>query len=195
MNILIISKSFIVRKVLSDCIKTNIKNTKVVAEKVLKKDNLDNFNMLFLDRENEDIDFFINIKKLNPTIKIIVLDNYKDKNIYIGCVKHKIEAYISKIEEEQDLLQLINLVMNDRTYYDTSFIDKIISTISNPDDKSYNLTKREVEVLKEVKKGFSNKEIGNILYITENTVKKHITCILNKLDLRNRKELILHRLN
>lgn len=48
------------------------------------------------------------------------------------------------------------------------------------------LTPRELEILKLIAKGASNREIGETLYITEKTVKNHVTRILNRLNLRDR---------
>lgn len=54
------------------------------------------------------------------------------------------------------------------------------------------LTKREQDVLREISKGLNNKEIADNLFITESTVKKHVSNILSKLDFRNRQEAILY---
>ena len=54
------------------------------------------------------------------------------------------------------------------------------------------LTKRECEVLKEMSKGLNNKEIGENLFITECTVKKHVSNIFQKLNIRNRQEAIIY---
>ena len=54
------------------------------------------------------------------------------------------------------------------------------------------LTERESQVLHMVGLGYTNKEIAKKLYISEHTIKKHITSILSKLDMRNRKDLIIY---
>ena len=54
------------------------------------------------------------------------------------------------------------------------------------------LTSREKEVLDMVVSGLTNKEIAKSLYLSEHTIKKHITNILDKLDMRNRKDLIIY---
>ena len=57
------------------------------------------------------------------------------------------------------------------------------------------LTERESQVLHMVGLGYTNKEIAKKLYISEHTIKKHITSILSKLDMRNRKDLIIYTKN
>lgn len=52
------------------------------------------------------------------------------------------------------------------------------------------LTSREKEVMRYVCKGYTNKEIGETIYVTENTVKKHMESILEKLHVRNRTEAV-----
>lgn len=62
-----------------------------------------------------------------------------------------------------------------------------IATLLN---QRYNLSKREIEILKQVCNGGNNKEIGEKLFITPNTVKKHMSSILNKFHTENRVQLI-----
>ena len=57
------------------------------------------------------------------------------------------------------------------------------------------LTERESQVLYMVGLGYTNKEIAEKLYISEHTIKKHVTSILSKLDMRNRKDLIIYTKN
>ena len=59
-------------------------------------------------------------------------------------------------------------------------------------DNTNSLTSRENEVLEKVGEGYSNKDIAKSLHISEHTVKKHISNILVKLDMRNRKDLIIY---
>jgi two-component system NarL family response regulator len=54
------------------------------------------------------------------------------------------------------------------------------------------LTGREIEVLKHVAKGMTSKEIGHVLFISENTVKNHVRNILDKLGLHSRNEAVLY---
>jgi DNA-binding NarL/FixJ family response regulator len=56
-------------------------------------------------------------------------------------------------------------------------------------ENRFGLSKREVEVLTLVAKGKSNKEIANTLFVTENTIKAHMSSILEKLHLRNRQQV------
>jgi DNA-binding NarL/FixJ family response regulator len=60
------------------------------------------------------------------------------------------------------------------------------------DDQLQELTDRELEVLQALTRGLSNREIAGTLYVTEHTVKKHISSILCKLDLKDRTQAALY---
>ena len=72
-------------------------------------------------------------------------------------------------------------------------LDNVI--LNKPKNKEtingYNLSKREIEIIKQVANGLSNKEISNILYLSEGTVRNYISIILEKLNLRDRTQLAI----
>ena len=80
--------------------------------------------------------------------------------------------------------------MSGKKSYETSLIEVVVN--SKTESNIEKLTKRECEVLKEMSKGLNNKEIGENLFITECTVKKHVSNIFQKLNIRNRQEAIIY---
>lgn len=75
-----------------------------------------------------------------------------------------------------------------KKYYDTDSMSKILKEGYIKDEGL--LSRREKEVLKEVQRGYKNREIGDLLGISELTVKRHITNILSKLKLSKREDII-----
>src|SRR5699024_8155641 len=107
--------------------------------------------------------------------------------------KNKIENCIFDIGKMNELLHIIKTVIKGKKYYDLDILDEIMDNKETFNKSSYeDLTERESQVLHMVGLGYTNKEIAKKLYISEHTIKKHITSILSKLDIRNRKDLIIY---
>lgn len=197
-NILVISKSFIVRDALDVFFSKNFNQygfESLNNFKDLSSIDLSNVELLFIDIDEDIVDNISLIKDSFKDIKIIIFNKNKDKNIFIKCLKNKIESCIFDIDESDDLLYIVKFAIKGKKYYDFDMLDEII--VDNDNDtlnkSSYeNLTERESEVLYMVGLGYTNKEIAKELYISEHTVKKHITNILCKLDMKNRKDLIIY---
>ena len=84
--------------------------------------------------------------------------------------------------------------MKGKKYYDIDLLEEMINPNKESATKSNNmLTDRENQVLDKVSIGLTNKEIAKELYVSEHTIKKHITNILSKLDMRNRRDLIIYK--
>ena len=191
MNIVVVSRLFTIRESLSDCFRDVYLDCKIIKDRDLDSINLDSTKILFVDIENEDIQNVIDAKKENSDMKVIVFDSSKNEKSYIEAIKNGIDVYITELEEREDVIKIIEAVYKNRKYYDSSLLEKSINNMYEKNNLLIKLTTREKEILEEVKKGYTNKEISKILYITEYTVKKHITSILSKLDMKNRKDLIL----
>jgi two-component system nitrate/nitrite response regulator NarL len=99
-------------------------------------------------------------------------------------------GYVLKEALPEELLYAIRLVSNGRKYYDPGIMELVLG-----DDEEENginsLTAKEMEVLRELGAGMSNKEIASRLFISENTVKKHVSQILEKLNLSDRTQAAL----
>ncbi|MGF3105775.1 response regulator [Rossellomorea sp. DUT-2] len=101
-------------------------------------------------------------------------------------------GFVLKEALPEELLYAIRLVANNRKYYDPGLLEIMITAGNREEIQSINeLTPKEGEVLRELGMGLSNKEIARNLFITENTVKKHVSQILDKLDLADRTQAAL----
>jgi two-component system nitrate/nitrite response regulator NarL len=100
-----------------------------------------------------------------------------------------VDGYILKEALPEELVAAVRLVNNGRRYYDPETIDSIVHKEDN--DPFKKLTKREKEILYALTEGLSNKAIAEKFFITENTVKKHIGSLLNKLELQDRTQAAL----
>ena len=199
MKVLVVSKSFIFREALSLFFGKNFKEYEIKALRDFKETNnidLSSVKLAFIDMEEDIVNNISSIKALYKDIKMIVLNKNNDKDIFIKCLKNKIESCIFDIDESEELLHIVKTVIKGKKYYDLDILDEIIDSEEEFNASSLEcLTERELEVLHMVVLGDTNKDIAKKLYISEHTIKKHITNILNKLDMRNRKDLIIYTKN
>lgn len=197
MEVLVISKSFIIREAICMFFSNNFEECRVVEGNILPdilKLDLSKTEILLIDVDRDIIEYIAKVKDYYKNLKVIVYNKTNNKDIVLNCFKYKIDSCISDIQEKEDLTYIINTVKRGKKHYEFEVLEEFIN------NKSYNekydaniLTNRENEVLDMVGCGYSNKEIAKTLYISEHTVKKHITNILFKLDMRNRKDLIIYK--
>ena len=124
------------------------------------------------------------IKSIKPKIRIIIVTSMPELS-YINRAKEiGVESFWYKEVQEQPILEIMDRTMNGESVYPGTPL-----TVMLGDAISTDFTEREVEILRELVGGASNKEIGDKLSITESTVKMHITNILQKTGFRSRLEL------
>ncbi len=146
------------------------------AQKFFKKIKEEAYDIFLIDINLKDdktgLELIKDLMEDNPKQKIIVLtsydlDNYKDMAFKLG-----VKDFINKSVETHELLErIINVYKGN--------YKKIYKYIADP------LTKREIEVLEELIKGSSKKDIAKKLFISERTLYNHIANIYDKLQSKN----------
>ncbi|MDA8226738.1 MAG: response regulator transcription factor [Desulfitobacterium hafniense] len=140
------------------------------------------------------------IKSEMPSVQIVMLTVSDDDSDLFGAIKAGAQGYVLKNITSIELVRLIQGVMGGESPISGLMATKILAEFNNPTVSKDavcgdSLTEREEEVLTLIGKGNTNKEIAEILTISESTVKKHVRNILDKLHLRNRVEAALYALN
>lgn len=121
------------------------------------------------------------IRALEPRARIIILTTYDgDEDIYRG-LQAGARAYLLKDTPRNELLDTIRAVYAGQRHIPPSIAARLSKRMTMPE-----LTKRELDVLRLIVDGKSNREIGQNLGITEGTVKAHVNSILRKLDVEDR---------
>jgi len=126
-------------------------------------------------------------KNMN-NIKYIILTSSLKVEDFMRAKKIGVDGYILKQALTEDLLYAVHLVNRGKKYYDPIMMEDTYSSDSRILDV---LTRREKEVLDKLGDGLSNNQIAKELYISENTVKKHVSSVLSKLNLNRRTEAAL----
>ncbi len=140
------------------------------------------------------------ITKKHPNVNIIALTTYDEKSIINIMLQAGAKGYILKNINRNILVDAIHRVADGMPYHGTdvsialakdSLNEKTkISNTENTNITDSILSKREIEILKLIVNGSSNKEIGDILYISPKTVETHRNNIMKKLDVHNTASLV-----
>jgi NarL family two-component system response regulator LiaR len=130
------------------------------------------------------------IKSLSPRTQIVVLTSYHEDEHIFPALKAGATAYILKDIRMEQLAEALHKAVNGEVTLHPRVAARVLQNIRGEWEEERNpyteLTERELEVLKLLANGLSNSRIAEQLFISENTVKGHISNILSKLHLADR---------
>ncbi|KJJ42068.1 LuxR family transcriptional regulator [Bacillus subtilis] len=130
-----------------------------------------------------------------PGINIIVLTSYCDQEHVIPALQAGAKAYQLKDTEPEELVKTLRQVHAGEYMMSSAIMPHVLTHMRNQHDpekdKFYQLTRREKDVLNEIANGKSNKEIAAALFISEKTVKTHVSNLLAKLEVADRTQAAL----
>lgn len=195
MNILILSNSFIIRDSISNLITKVYENINIDVFEIedykykLKNKRYDLVIGNTYNTKLDDLKVLLKLKDNNT--QLIILDQLKNENILKVCVDYNVDAYVTDFEDKVEFDYIMNKVLKGNKFYDSKVVNKLIGRMRTRDLELI-LTDREKEVMLEVSKGLSNRDISEKLNITEFTVKKHLSQVMSKLNYKSRKEIILN---
>jgi len=130
-------------------------------------------------------------------VKILVLTSFAADEQVFPAIKAGALGYLLKDTQPEDLINAIRQVYQGESFLSPTIARMVLKEVFQPGEKELSpdpLTRREIEVLQVLAKGKSNREIGEILSITEATVRTHVSNILAKLHLASRTEAALYAL-
>ncbi|MBP3040073.1 response regulator transcription factor [Bacillaceae bacterium Marseille-Q3522] len=135
------------------------------------------------------------IKNNHPNIKVLILTSFSDPKHVIPAIEAGASGYQLKDIEPDELVKAMKQLARGESMLHPKVTPHLLThfTMQHQQEKHpfYLLTKRETEVLSEIAKGKSNKEIATALFITEKTVKTHVSNLLSKLELADRTQAAL----
>lgn len=199
MNILIVDDHPLVRKGISSTLSFE-DNIDMIFEastvdEAIKLINSNKLDMAIIDLRLGKEDGLEIVKKTKSKknneldTKFVILTSSVRKDDFIRSEEAGIDGYILKDAFSEDIIYAINVVLRGRKFIDPEITKFQLGNSS----KNYlsELTPREYDVLMELGKGLSNYEIAKVLFISENTVKKHVSNVLLKLQLSHRTQAAL----
>lgn len=129
------------------------------------------------------------LKQCCPDLHILVLTAYQEEAYIRGLVALGVKGYVLKDEATEALVDAIYAVHRGDTWFSQSVMEKILGGVQDH-LLEVALTTRELEILKLLRQGLTNKEIAYQLRIAERTVRFHVENLLEKLQARNRPEAV-----
>ena len=154
-------------------------------------------DVLVLDLSMPDLDGIAVTKKLKPQfpdLRILILTLHEDEALLRAALKAGAAGYILKRAAETELISAINIILRGDLYVDPAMIrtlvrDETVPATAQPKTTEA-LTPREIDVLKLIVQGYTNRQIGEELNISIRTVEGHRANISAKLGLHSRVELV-----
>lgn len=148
--------------------------------------------------ETDGLDILPKLKSDFPNMKILVITAYDDPKLVKAAFKGGIDGYLLKSSDRAEFLKALSEVAAGETYLGKGVTptERKPSESSNAKDygdrfaKKHALTKREVEILKYISQALNNKDIGEQLYISDQTVSVHRKNIMRKLGVCTSASLI-----
>lgn len=128
----------------------------------------------------------------NPEGKILILTSFSEEERIIQAIKAGATGYLIKDASPDELVGAIRDVYQGESTLDPKVAGTVLRSMQNEEESSEDLTERETEVLELVSEGLPNDDIADRLYISERTVRSHVSNILGKLDLANRTQVALY---
>lgn len=190
-------------QVITDGLKSLLNNQsgmRVSSTALNGKEALEIIKILTIDLVLMDIDMPVMngldatklIKQTENPPKVIILSMHSEKGMVEDLINTGVDGYLLKNSGKEEIIDAIQKVMAGNNYFAS---DVTLSLLSNKNSGSsaqaeHGLTDRELEILKLIADGFTNKEIGDKLFISHRTVDTHRTNLMKKLEVKNIAALI-----
>ena len=136
------------------------------------------------------------ITVLSPSTRVIVLTSFSEDEKVFASIKAGAQGYLMKDVLPAELVRAIRTVHRGEAQLDPEIARKLMQEFTNPQPTTpkHDLTERELEVLRLIAQGKSNKDISDELVLSEKTVKTHVSNILQKLHLSDRTQAAVYAL-
>jgi DNA-binding NarL/FixJ family response regulator len=200
LNILIVDSNVLFREGLSNLLQHE-PGIQVVAEagsidEAVEKANIFQPDLALVDADTPGIDAFSGIRQLRslqPRMQIVLLSILDSPDLLVRAVRSGARGYLPKNNSLKKFMAAIRAIERGEAVIPRAMIGRLLDELSSTPEPveqkgAVMLTPRELDVLVELGRGRSNREISECLAIAENTVKVHVHNILEKLDLRNRQQ-------
>ena len=131
------------------------------------------------------------IRAKHPEVKILVLTTYADDEWVFDAIQAGASGYLLKDTPREELIKAVRGTVTGKTYVDPSIAGKVLEQVSSHQTQpasliTSKLTEREIEVLRLIARGLSNADIADRLFLSDGTVRNHVSSILAKLGVSDR---------
>ena len=198
MTIVIVDDDFLVTQALKTILEVN-EDIQVAAIGCNGKDACDLYrrfrpDILLMDIRMKNMDGLeasAQILKEFPRAKILLLTTFSDDEYIIKALRLGTKGYLLK-QDYASILPALQAVYSGQTVFGTEIMSKIPELLQSSDGFDYasrNINERELDIIRLIANGYSNKEIAAELFLSEGTVRNYLSSILDKLQLRDRTQV------
>lgn len=171
------------------------------GKEAIEKTELLKPNIVLMDIEMKDLDGIETMRKIKekfPDIAFIMLTMHSDEEYILEAIKAGAKGYILKDFSSLQVLEAIRTVSQGKVFFDSNSSHKVIENLQHQYENMKRfkengnvLSQRELEVLKLIAEGCTNKEISNKLFISPHTTRNHIANIFMKLNCHTRTKTVI----
>ncbi|MDQ3191699.1 MAG: response regulator transcription factor [Bacteroidota bacterium] len=194
-------------QIIIDGLKSILKNEKDLqvidyansGEEILKKSSVQEADLAIVDIDMPEMDGYElteKLKNINKEIRVLILTMHREEELMKKMIKIGADGYLIKNSDKEILLATIRQVASGKKVYDSELLLSLLEDEKKSLQKQVDhlqdqtITSREKEILALIAHGFSNREIGEKLFISARTVDTHRTNLMNKLNIHNLAGLI-----
>jgi len=148
------------------------------------------------------IELIRRVKRDHPDVEAITLTVFDDEQFARQAIRAGAIGYVIKDAAKEELVKAVQAAAKGETLISTSVARKLIEEITEPparrkkkEEGFEDLSQREVDVIKLMARGYNNRQIAEILFISEHTVKVHIRNIFRKIGVADRTNAVLWALD
>ena len=142
-------------------------------------------------KEKSGLDASAEILEEFPDAKILLLTTFSDDEYIVKALKLGAKGYLLK-QDYASILPALEAVCSGQTVFGTEIMSRIPELIHSGSSfhyEDYDISRRELEIIRLIADGLSNKEISSQLFLSEGTVRNYLSSILDKLQLRDRTQV------
>jgi DNA-binding NarL/FixJ family response regulator len=134
------------------------------------------------------------LKRDYPDIKVLILTMHSMDEYFMAAIREGADGYLLKDAPSVQVVEAIRTVAKGESVIDPSLTKKLLGFYNQKNDSvdKNELTDREKEVLLCLVEGLSNKEIGERLFISDKTVKIHVSKIFKKINVKSRSQAVIY---
>jgi DNA-binding NarL/FixJ family response regulator len=135
--------------------------------------------------EMEGIEAITALRRISPDIKILVLTNYGSDEYIVRATQAGAMGYLLKNTPQEEIVKAVRVVFSNERYVPKDIAKRLFEAIGREE-----VSPRELEVLALVAQGCTNKDVAQRLFISDKTVRNHVTSCLLKLQAKDRTEAV-----
>lgn len=141
--------------------------------------------------DTDGIDVCARISAAHPGVSVLVLTTSLDDHAVVRAVSAGARGYVVKDVDTSELVRAVRLVASGESAFDARSATAVVRSLASRGAPSaHELTERELQVLRLLARGLSNRDIGRRLFISETTAKFHVGNIMRKLQVTRRAEAV-----